>query len=306
MKLLDKTDIGKLVAQTPYSFGFQPENSIVVYWYRDDNMFLTQRSDINTGTISEIAKIGAEQGANGGVVLIYSDSFEGGWKLTGTNEDAHFLDNIDLVVYRVMGNQYMNEETLEMETIPQETLDVLGASRKVMPKRSDLHKEVNPSSVNKRAYKKTAKHVDDMGDYKHDVCVDLALSIFDEGFYAEDDALAVAYGLHDIKIRDGVLWYMSNLTTYDEFFQAYEAAAEVARITPKEHAAPILTVAAIAAWLTGNGARANICLEIVDEIDSEYGLANLISAALSQGMPPSMWLDSMSGLSYEDVTSKAA
>lgn len=53
--------------------------------------------------------------------------------------------------------------------------------------------------------------------------------------------------------------------------------------------APALTLLAVMAWWSGNGARASVYVEAAHRIDPHYRLAALVSDALATGLPPG-WL----------------
>jgi hypothetical protein len=103
-----------------------------------------------------------------------------------------------------------------------------------------------------------------LDDVDHDtgfgVDDDMALSAEDLGSAAADWARAAAPGL-----------VLSRL----------EAAA---RVTPAEHAAPLLSVVASFAWWAGDGARASVAVDRALELEPEHHLCLLIRRSLDHGL----------------------
>jgi len=110
------------------------------------------------------------------------------------------------------------------------------------------------------------------------------------------DLAALICGLDDIRVRDCILWQLAQC-------EDLTCAAKVLRSglvsCPAGMRAPVGTVAAITAWLRGDGVRATSALDLALADDASYGLALLVSAALTNGLPPRMWRETMDQLSYE-------
>ncbi|MDD2858660.1 MAG: DUF4192 domain-containing protein [Candidatus Nanopelagicales bacterium] len=103
-------------------------------------------------------------------------------------------------------------------------------------------------------------------------------------------------GLGDIRVRDCVLWHLvhrEDLTAPQRLMTAAMIAA------PDGQRAPVATVAAITAWLLGDGVRASLCIDIAMADDHDYGLAMLVGGALAHGLPPRMWRETLDQLTLE-------
>lgn len=61
--------------------------------------------------------------------------------------------------------------------------------------------------------------------------------------------------------------------------------------------APVASLLAVCAWLSGDGAMARVALARAEAADTGYSLARLLSAALDAGIPPWMWASMMEGIS---------
>ena len=75
---------------------------------------------------------------------------------------------------------------------------------------------------------------------------------------------------------------------------------------PDHHRAPVATVLAGCAWLDGNGALARIALDCALDADASYSLARLLDMALTHGVPPHVWSDSLEAVSYDQCLQGAA
>lgn len=113
----------------------------------------------------------------------------------------------------------------------------------------------------------------------------------------DDDAAKALIGLADIRVRDTVLWDLSQ--TPDSPRAAADGLASLVRYAPDGHVAPAATVLAVTHWLGGDGARANVALDRALADDPDYSLGLMVSAALRSGLPPKSWRDAMSGLSRD-------
>jgi hypothetical protein len=113
----------------------------------------------------------------------------------------------------------------------------------------------------------------------------------------DDEAAKALVGLGDIRVRDTVLWEVSQ--SPDAPRATVDGLAALVRSAPDGHIAPATTVLAITHWLGGDGARANVALDRALADDPDYSLGLMVSAALRSGLPPQSWRDAMSGLSRD-------
>jgi len=122
----------------------------------------------------------------------------------------------------------------------------------------------------------------------------------DRDDYADKTLVKVGRSLHDIRVRDTILWMSADLTP-EEKREAYHLISKVCRLMHPLDAAPALSVAAILAWTSGDGARGNIACDFALRCDSDYSLAQLVSVSLAAGLPPQAWVESMNSLTFDDV-----
>jgi hypothetical protein len=112
-----------------------------------------------------------------------------------------------------------------------------------------------------------------------------------------DAAGRALVGLGDVRVRDTVLWEVSQ--SPDRVNSAVDGLSQLVRSAPDEHVAPASTVLAIVHWMRGDGARANVALDRAMADNPEYSLGCMVRAALRSGLPPQSWRDAMSGLSRD-------
>lgn len=116
----------------------------------------------------------------------------------------------------------------------------------------------------------------------------------DEADVAVAEALV---GLSDIRVRDTVLWHLARTSDARACLASLIAAL---RAAPSGYVAPIATCTAIAAWLLGDGVRANAALERALGEDGAYALGWLVAQSIMHGLPPDTWRRVMSTLSEQE------
>ena len=98
-----------------------------------------------------------------------------------------------------------------------------------------------------------------------------------------DDALFVALGMQSIVTRDRVL----GLLAEHDAGMLTGLFAEIVRLTPDEHAAPVCAGLAWFAYGSGDGALAGVAAERALRVDPTYNLARLVLVGMSSMAPPS-------------------
>jgi hypothetical protein len=102
------------------------------------------------------------------------------------------------------------------------------------------------------------------------------------------EAVVHLVALEHVAARDALIWYLAQLDSAALRYVG-DLLRAVLRAAPKGHIAPIATLAGIAAWLSGDGARALIALDRGLADDPHYRLALMLQAALGAGLPPAQW-----------------
>lgn len=109
--------------------------------------------------------------------------------------------------------------------------------------------------------------------------------------------------LADQGCRDGLLWWV----TEEERIRS-QVKQRLGALLPdvvQGFGADVAAVLAIAHWLDGDGVRAGMAIERGTQDDAHHRLVTLVGIALTEGMPPHMWREAMSGLNYETCRSGA-
>jgi hypothetical protein len=102
----------------------------------------------------------------------------------------------------------------------------------------------------------------------------------------------------DVRTRDTFLWEVATLEV-NPLISARIFSGMLPHLRG-QWAAPIATMAGICWWVTGNGARANICIDRALSEDQAYSLATLVRAALVSGLSPNFWIESVQELTRDE------
>jgi hypothetical protein len=102
-----------------------------------------------------------------------------------------------------------------------------------------------------------------------------------------DDATCVRLALlaHDVAVRD-LAWAMISSKDADQHRRVW--ARVVARTVPPLEAAP-LCLLGFCAWICGDGAMMNCCVQRVSEVDANYSFGQLLATISQQALPPRLW-----------------
>lgn len=309
MQRLDLASPDALIAAVPHLLGFAPSSSVVVLWFRHGRLVLTQRLDAVEGApaewIAEATAHGLRAGCDAVLVIGFrerGDAIElpGARAVRAIEEraaeagcellDALLVDDGRWWSYRCTdaccpeGGRILD---------PRIALAVQAAfvadGSAPLPDRAALVAAYAPDPSAVRRVGSALEHVAADGP-----SADAALAaLLDGRVLTAPEIAAVIAAVVNVGVRDALLWRIAALP---DSRPLGAALAEAVRSAPARFVAPIASVAAIAAWLSGDGARATACVDraLVDQ--PGYGLARLVSAALAAGMPPELWRDAMRGL----------
>ncbi|MDR0285609.1 MAG: DUF4192 domain-containing protein [Propionibacteriaceae bacterium] len=106
------------------------------------------------------------------------------------------------------------------------------------------------------------------------------------------DYLAVAVAMSLPLAREAV-W---RVTTRDFAVRHLAFWKAVLTRTPLAVRLPPLAVLGLNAWIAGDGALKNICLEEAERIDPDFSLVQLLLAVTGQGVHPDLWAEIRDGL----------
>ena len=140
-------------------------------------------------------------------------------------------------------------------------------------------------------------------EVRRDECINTMIDSFVIGTTDQRVLAQIITGLVDITVRDCFLW---QLTHQNRLASSAETFRIALRATPAGLRAPLATVTALAFWLQGDGVRASAALEQARLDKADYGLAHLVEIALTNGLPPAAWNETMVKMSYEVCRSGVA
>lgn len=316
------TSAAHIVAAVPYLMGFQPEESHVIVWITDDNQIgLTQRSDLDVAGHHQMIAAGVAHGFTSAVCITFSDKrpeeFTDLHFTVGDNLEAEGIDVIDLLhysngrywTYCIAAHDLPTDPGFEIdeETLLTVQSRFVLSGMGVVESRQELIDAVTPSDANARKYGAAKRYWterrEDIGvvGARYDALAYAEMLTF-EAEPSEQDYLRVSASLEEINLRDALVYYMAQMDN-DTLRDTYNVIADVCRATPRSKAAPILTLAGICGYLAGNGAVANICFDLAMDIE-EYNMAKMGSVAVNAGLPPSEFRTMLCSLDIDEIMGK--
>ena len=114
----------------------------------------------------------------------------------------------------------------------------------------------------------------------------------------ESKIARIAQAFTVIGVRDAFLWDLA-AQRVDSTATAEQLSAMLPHLTG-DLVTPIATVAGTCWWLSGNGAKANMCADRAHEGSRGYALTSLLQAALRAGLPPRFWVEGVLELSRSE------
>jgi hypothetical protein len=295
---------GAILSELIDSFGFYPENSLIIRWMKQDEVVLVQRCDITAflspeGLAESDLEIYIEPGraycAEKAAIMVCLESMN-----PRIHEAIQIVEsaivNADISMAQVfiaVGQRLYSREcsgkcdahsiwldtgvkrvdrAFECAINAARLIDVKEFPEPPEPRKLGAWREIESQFVRK-LMKQTGDPIQ-VSDFAR---------------------LAVALG--DIRVRDSILWDMAN-GAFDRSFLAKALTGLLPQLQAS-HGAPIATAAAICWWLNGNGAMANLCLDRAFNDVPDYSLAAMVRAALDHALPPEFWLESINELTRE-------
>lgn len=318
------TSAAHIVAAVPYLMGFQPEESYVIVWITEDNNIgLTQRSDLDVAGFPQMIAAGVAHGFTSAVCITFSDKrpeeFVDLHFTVGDNLEAEGIDVVDLLhysngrywTYCIAAHDLHKDPGFEIdeETLLTVQSRFVLSGMGVVESRQSLIDAVTPSDANARKYGSAKRYWrerrEDIGvvGARYDALAYAEMLTF-EAEPSEQDYLRVSASLEDIHFRDVLVWHLAQMSM-EELRDTYNVIADVCRATPRSKAAPILTLAGICGYLMGNGANANVCFDIALDIE-DYSMAKMGSVAVNAGLPPSEFRAMLSTLDVHEIMERGS
>ncbi|MET0952600.1 MAG: DUF4192 domain-containing protein [Aeromicrobium sp.] len=313
-------DIPDLLNALPTLFGFRPRESLVaVATYGPRRRFgFRLRLDLpEPEHVDEVGRLVAghlrHQGAEGAILVAVTRQQDVALDLLDAIHAE--LDEIDLIVRaRTDGERYWTDEPgfpddgIEYETSDHHLaiVQAVAAGQEILPDRQALVDRFAPPTGERLRWLDHA--ADDILDEllpqlataTPETVVDAGMAvlgpIIDRSAAGESisdaDLLRFAAWVSSIRVRDAV-W---TRITRDNAADMLRLLAHVSRSVVDPFEPAVLSLAAFAAWLTGDGAQALIAVERAIEADPEYSMAHLMLDVLQRAVPPSSWTGFTAGV----------
>lgn len=300
---------GELVAAVPGLLGFQPERSVIAVVIDDGVVTLTLRCNLPKEATDEwVASVfHAMRFAIGSsiVFVIYDDDadLDGDMahrelvdRLIAHDGERSILDAIAVVGDRwrsylcsgtccpEAGTRIDDAAVLRMHSA------VVLAGSVISPTRADIADEYEPvDPLDESLFEETTGF--------SPISVEGVIAVVvDERSLSPNDIVDVVAAIRDVTFRDRLVVALCHLSP-DRLRLARTHFASMVRQAPASWRAPVACVAAIAAWLGGDGVRANLALDQADRADAEYRLSAMMRFAINTGLPPEVWRRDVAALS---------
>jgi hypothetical protein len=295
---------GETLSELVNSFGFYPENSLIIRWIKRDEVVLVQRCDVaaflspegvTTSDVEIYIEPGRAYGAEKAAITVCLESMNPRiHKAIHVVEAAIVNADISMAQVFIAAGQRLYSRECADECGEHLTPLCTGVKR--------VDREVECASDPAQVL-----HIKDFPELPEQKNLGAWREV--ESQFARElmkcasgpiqvshlARLAVSFG--DIRVRDSILWDMAHGA-----FDRSSLAEALTQCLPKlgaTHGAPIATAAAICWWLNGNGAMANLCLDRAFTDAPDYSLATMVRAALNHALPPDFWLESINELTRE-------
>lgn len=306
-------DIPDLLNTLPTLFGFRPTESLVgVATHGPRRRFgFRLRVDIpDPEHVEQLARLVVghlrHQGAEGAIFLAVTEQQDVARDLLDAIERE--LGSIALIVAaRADGERYWSDEPgFPPEGIAYESSDhhlaivqAIAAGQQILPDRQALVERFEAVRPPRRGWMERA--VEEVLDRvvpivartpEHEI-VEVAMRqvqpIIDRGLAGEPisdgDLTVLSVWVSGIKVRDEV-WGQITRESAEDMLRLLTLASRSV-VPPFEPA--VLSLAAFAAWLTGDGAQSLIAIERALGADPDYSMARLLLEMLERGVSPTHW-----------------
>ena len=327
----------QLVAAIPHILGFHPTNSLVFAVLNDDYVETLQRIDWPTTDSNSQLSLDYCTGSDL-VSIMYADDFEG---TSGehehqlhalskkTRERFNLLDQLLVVGDRWRSlmcddhsccptdgralssdGQLIDVEYIVRGSSPFATREAMEDALQPI-EISTTDKKARDSSlievldrVKNNTHETTRQSTQAINDFRLSIVEELISRLRDSSTLDWPDSGLLIAGLHDIHIRDCLLKRL-----LDDFELRSQVKAHLLAVIPRSSESSVVVLATALAgcvWLDGNGALASVALHRALECDPSYSLAVLLNRAISFGVPPTVWSDSLLAVSQDECLQGAA
>jgi hypothetical protein len=309
-------DIGDLINAMPTMFGFPPHDSLVCLGLDGKRICFGMRLDLSDAadverTADYVARHLQNQvagsGIDGAIVIAVGQPLELGRELVLAVESRLFAgrcEGLRLTVDPVAGgwatdNRYWvsmadgdpNGYPYQRSLAHPITLQGIAEGQEIVGSRAELEARFEPVGGAKRGWlDSTSTHIAARREATLDAeLADLVLPVVHD-LYAtrpvgDGPVLELAYAMTRIAVRD-LAWELITPANARDMVRVW---VHVARWAPTDWAPPALSLAAFAAWLTGDGACAVAAAQRALGIDPGYSMGALMLRLATSGIAPDAW-----------------
>lgn len=307
----------ELLATIPHMLGFHPSNSVVIVAFDADEVVAAVRADIEVVRTAMISPLIAtlkdiDEAFLAIVYFAHSQEATTDWQ----DELAQLIDHPVLDSLLVTPTHWRSLLCEDVECCPREghvldsatsSLDAFLVFNGSAPFRSreelvsSLQPSVRDEGESDAIGKAFAQETELSAEQEH---LEL-IEVFTSGREPTiEDIARLCVAIGDFHIRDALL-----RSCYDD--PHVRSVLKIALHShmpnvPEAFVAPAATVLAGCAWLDGNGVLANVAVARALEVDPGYSLAQLLDRALTHGVPPHVWAESLAAVSMERCLAGAA
>ncbi len=315
--LITVTSYADQVCTIAERLGFWPAESVVAVWRKSQRELLVQRVDIpdpgwsvlisDSAWWTEFARPGNLHDATSvGLLLVdpplYSDSSDlrEMWLTTLSDQllkkACESLNQFGITVDEVL---LVHKSTVTSEDCTS-SCDMHRVSAQLIPSASELSRADAAATLAFAPERGLSLQIQQWAESRLQAdsstwCIDelnFLENVFVQPPPLSDSLIArCAQALAVVSVRDTLLW---DIAAGD--IASVASAHFLSSMLPSLHGpvgAPVATVAGICWWMSGNGAKANLCLHRAHECQPDYPLALLVAAAVGVGLPPSIWVESV-------------
>ena len=292
-------------------FGFWPTNSLIAQWFQHETEILVQRIDLPQD-YSLVGSLDEWCDAFLAPINLHSPTGVEIW-ITPTARDRETHSLLSLIKSRVelarmsdFGFSRIDPNCIVLRSCtqccsahswtPSPHLLRLADSRSVLANEFAYHPEVGISekvflSARQNIQRKSAK-------WRAMEVAFLHQTLGHKSPLTDSTIARIAQAFTVIGVRDTFLWDLA-AQKIDSTATAEQLSAMLPHVTG-DLVTPIATVAGTCWWLSGNGAKANMCADRALEGSHGYALTSLLQAALRAGLPPRFWVEGVLELSRSE------
>ncbi len=304
-------DVPDLLNALPTLFGFRPSDSLVAVATRGPRRRFGFRLRVDIPALEHVEQLSAlvadhlrHQGAEGAVLVAVTEQQEIARVLLAAVE-SH-LAEIELVVaVRADGSRYWIDEldfpddgiAYDISDHHLSIVKAVAAGQQILPDREALAARFAPVTGERRAklIRLTTAVLTEIELSAEDQVLDVAMPqlrpILRRGLSGEpvsdEDAARLSIWVSDVRVRDEVWGWISR----DSAPEMLAFLTQVASIVVPPFEPAVLSLAAFAGWLCGDGAQALIAVERALDADPQFSMALGVLQLLEGGVSPAHWGD---------------